>query len=62
MLVLKQIEKDYQTGDTRVEALRGIDLTFGKRGFAAILGPSGCGKTTLLNIIGSLSLIEVVTE
>ncbi|MBR6186674.1 MAG: ABC transporter ATP-binding protein/permease [Clostridia bacterium] len=54
MLVLKQIEKDYQTGDTRVEALRGIDLTFGKRGFAAILGPSGCGKTTLLNIIGGL--------
>ena len=54
MLELKHITKDYQTGDTRVEALRGIDLTFSSQGFAAILGPSGCGKTTLLNIIGGL--------
>ena len=54
MLVLKDIAKDYQTGDTRVEALRGVDLTFPEQGFVAILGPSGCGKTTLLNIIGGL--------
>ena len=54
MLVLKQIFKDYQTGDTKVAALRGVDLKFRDREFAAILGPSGCGKTTLLNIIGGL--------
>ena len=54
MLVLKDIAKDYQAGDTKVEALRGIDLQFREREFAAILGPSGCGKTTLLNIIGGL--------
>ena len=54
MLTLKRIEKDYQTGDTKVEALRGIDLEFRACEFAAILGPSGCGKTTLLNIIGGL--------
>ena len=54
MLVLKDIAKDYLTGDTKVEALRGIDLTFRKCEFAAILGPSGCGKTTLLNLIGGL--------
>ena len=54
MLVLKGIEKDYQAGDTKVEALRGIDLQFREKEFAAILGPSGCGKTTLLNIIGGL--------
>ncbi len=54
MLVLKNITKDYSEGDTKVEALRGIDLTFGESEFAAILGPSGCGKTTLLNIIGGL--------
>ena len=54
MLVLKGITKDYQTGDTKVEALRGVDLRFRKCEFAAILGPSGCGKTTLLNIIGGL--------
>ena len=54
MLVLKGITKDYLTGDTKVEALRGVDLRFRRCEFAAILGPSGCGKTTLLNIIGGL--------
>ena len=54
MLVLKNITKDYKSGDMTVEALRGIDLTFGDSEFAAVLGPSGCGKTTLLNIIGGL--------
>jgi len=54
MLILKQITKEYQTGDTRVEALKGVDLKFRNCEFAAILGPSGCGKTTLLNIIGGL--------
>ena len=54
MLILKGITKDYSEGETKVEALRGVDLTFGKSEFAAILGPSGCGKTTLLNIIGGL--------
>ena len=54
MLILKSITKDYASGDTSVQALRGIDLSFGESEFAAILGPSGCGKTTLLNIIGGL--------
>ncbi len=54
MLNLKGITKDYVSGSTTVQALRGIDLEFGKSEFAAILGPSGCGKTTLLNIIGGL--------
>ncbi len=54
MLTLKQITKTYSGGETRVQALRGIDLEFGESEFAAILGPSGCGKTTLLNIIGGL--------
>ena len=54
MLILKGITKDYASGDTKVQALRGIDLEFGESEFAAILGPSGCGKTTLLNIIGGL--------
>ena len=54
MLELKNIKKDYASGDTKVEALRGVDLAFGDSEFAAVLGPSGCGKTTLLNIIGGL--------
>ncbi len=54
MLKLKSIKKDYQTGDTVVEALKGIDLEFRTNEFVSILGQSGCGKTTLLNIIGGL--------
>ena len=54
MLQLRKITRDYAEGETKVHALRGIDLEFGESEFAAVLGPSGCGKTTLLNIIGGL--------
>ena len=54
MLTLRNICKDYVSGDLKVEALRGVDISFRKNEFVAILGPSGCGKTTLLNIIGGL--------
>jgi len=54
LLVLKNIVKDYVTGDTTVRALKGIDISFRENEFVAVLGPSGCGKTTLLNIVGGL--------
>jgi len=54
MLELRKIVKDYPAGDGKVEALKGIDLTFRESEFVSILGPSGCGKTTLLNIVGGL--------
>ena len=54
MLKLKEIKKDYVTGDSTVHALRGVSLEFRKSEFVSILGQSGCGKTTLLNIIGGL--------
>ena len=54
MLQLKNITKDYLSGDQTVHALKGIDIEFRKSEFVSILGPSGCGKTTLLNIIGGL--------
>ncbi len=54
MLKLKQITKDYITGNETVHALRGVSIEFRKSEFVSILGPSGCGKTTLLNIIGGL--------
>ena len=54
MLQLKEIVKTYKTGDTEVEALKGVTLYFRNSEFVSILGPSGCGKTTLLNIIGGL--------
>ncbi len=54
MLILRNIIKDYGSGESRVRALDGISLDFRKNEFVSILGPSGCGKTTLLNIIGGL--------
>lgn len=54
MLSLKNITKDYVTGDETVKALKGIDIEFRENEFVSILGPSGCGKTTMLNIIGGL--------
>ena len=54
MLELKNITKDYVSGDSTVQALKGISIEFRKSEFVSILGQSGCGKTTLLNIIGGL--------
>ncbi|MBQ8213184.1 MAG: ABC transporter ATP-binding protein/permease [Clostridia bacterium] len=54
MLVLRNIVKEYGSGDSRVRALSGVSIDFRKNEFVSILGPSGCGKTTLLNIIGGL--------
>lgn len=54
MLQLKQIRKEYKTGDLIQTALDGVSLNFRDSEFVAVLGPSGSGKTTLLNIIGGL--------
>ncbi len=54
MLQLKNIVKNYEMGDTKVEALKGVSVNFRKNEFVSVLGQSGCGKTTLLNIIGGL--------
>lgn len=54
MLKLKGITKIYEVGDSKIHALKGVDLNFRRSEFVSILGPSGCGKTTLLNIIGGL--------
>ena len=54
MLRLKNIVKEYEVGDEKVPALKGVSLEFRENEFVSILGPSGCGKTTLLNIIGGL--------
>ncbi len=54
MLELRNITKDYVSGDATVHALKGISLQFRDSEFVAILGQSGCGKTTMLNIVGGL--------
>jgi putative ABC transport system ATP-binding protein len=48
------LHKIYQTGETEVHALRGVDLTIPAGEVLVLLGPSGSGKSTLLNIVGGL--------
>nr|WP_027871085.1 ABC transporter ATP-binding protein/permease [[Eubacterium] cellulosolvens] len=54
MLQIKNIKKEYRTGDLVQKALDDVSLNLRDNEFVAILGPSGSGKTTLLNIIGGL--------
>lgn len=54
MLTIKNIKKEYITGELKQTALDGISLNFRDNEFVAILGPSGSGKTTLLNVVGGL--------
>ena len=53
-LEIKQIKKSFGQGDSRVEVLKGIDLSLNRGEVCVLLGPSGSGKSTLLNIIGGI--------
>ena len=54
MLQIKNISKQYRTGELVQKALDDVSLNFRDNEFVAILGPSGSGKTTLLNVVGGL--------
>jgi putative ABC transport system ATP-binding protein len=54
IISIHNLYKTYNSSQVPVHALNGIDLSFDKGEFAAIVGPSGSGKTTLLNMVGGL--------
>ncbi|QDU27398.1 Macrolide export ATP-binding/permease protein MacB [Anatilimnocola aggregata] len=50
----RRVTKEFGSGDTRVLALRGVDLQVNYGEMTLLVGPSGCGKTTLISIIAGL--------
>ncbi len=54
LIRLENVSKQFQMGETTVNALRSIDMSFRRGEFVAMMGPSGCGKSTLMNILGLL--------
>jgi putative ABC transport system ATP-binding protein len=50
----ENVHKYYDVGETRVHALRGVDVSVERGGFVAIMGASGSGKSTFMNILGCL--------
>ncbi len=54
LIQIENIEKTYDMGATKVNALRGVSLSIEKNDYLSIMGPSGSGKSTLMNILGCL--------
>ncbi|WP_241548547.1 ABC transporter ATP-binding protein [Gordonia alkanivorans] len=52
----ENLSKRYGTGDTAVEALKGVSIEFREGEFTAIMGPSGSGKSTLMHCLAGLDV------
>ncbi|MFL1378595.1 MULTISPECIES: ABC transporter ATP-binding protein [unclassified Nocardiopsis] len=56
VVVARGLTKVYDTGETRVHALDGVDVEFHRGAFTAIMGPSGSGKSTLMHCLAGLDV------
>ena len=54
LLRVENLSKSYGKGETKVDALKNINLSIKKGEFVAIVGPSGSGKSTLLHLLGGV--------
>ena len=54
LLEFKNVNYFYQTKESEVNALAGVDFTIDNESFSSLVGPSGCGKTTILSLIAGL--------
>ncbi|MCU5771338.1 MacB family efflux pump subunit [Erwiniaceae bacterium BAC15a-03b] len=54
LLQLKQINREFNSGEQRVRVLKDINLSIEAGEFVAIVGASGSGKSTLMNLLGCL--------
>jgi putative ABC transport system ATP-binding protein len=56
VLEARGLVKTFGSGDSQVQALRGIDLEVPAQQFLALIGPSGSGKSTLLHVLGGIEV------
>jgi macrolide transport system ATP-binding/permease protein len=54
LLKLRNVRRAFQTGETAIDVLKGINLEISRGEFVAIIGQSGSGKSTLMNLLGCL--------
>ncbi|HBA72021.1 MAG: ABC transporter ATP-binding protein [Geobacteraceae bacterium GWC2_55_20] len=55
LIEVKNVKKQYTSGDDVVEALRGVDISIEAGEFITIMGQSGSGKSTLLSVLGGMN-------
>jgi putative ABC transport system ATP-binding protein len=58
MIDARQVVKTYDTGTSKLQALKGVDFAVARGEMVGVMGPSGCGKTTLLNCLSGLDEID----
>ena len=54
LIEANDLNKEYEAGEIKVTALKGLNFEIEPASFVSFVGPSGSGKTTLLNLIGCL--------